>query len=366
MASSFHRRGKSVLRSVPGIKLSPYNAETVLSCGIPTLDYVLGGGLPLGSILLAEEDAFATYCKQLLKYYVAEGIEQKHVIFLGSGETDPVKFLKELPKAVYSVADLAAKPVTASCGEGDGDLKIAFRYQHMPKQEPLPDQSNVDRIFDFAERIESPKLANAQITTFEPCVERKLPCACKSTVVALTGAYASALREIGHVLEKSKSSDGSVQNAVRIALSGLGSPAWGNEQCLPAFLYALKCLTRGEPASVFVTVPPILAQHQPAVFLRCRRSADVVLKMQSFDDVERGANPLYKSYHGLLQVVKLSRTASLSVRMPDCDFLFHQRSKKFVLEKLHMPPELGGPKDDHHDTAGAKGMACASNQKFGF
>uniref|UniRef100_A0A131Y313 Elongator complex protein 4 n=1 Tax=Ixodes ricinus TaxID=34613 RepID=A0A131Y313_IXORI len=366
MASSFHRRGKPVSRIIPGIKLSPYNAETVLSCGIATLDYVLGGGLPLGSILLAEEDAFATYCKQLLKYYVAEGIEQRHVVFLASGETDPVKFLKELPKAVYGAADPTTKTVAASCGEGDGDLKIAFRYQHMPQQEPLPDQRNVDHIFDFAERIESTKLADAQITTFEPCVERKVSGVRRSTAAPLAGAYASVLGEIYQVLEKSKASDGTVQNAVRIILCGLGSPAWGNEQCLPAFLHALKCLTRGEHASVFVTVPPILAQHQPSVFLRCRRSADIVLKMQSFDDAERGANPLYKSYHGLLQVVKLSRTSSLSVRMPDCDFLFHQRSKKFVLEKLHMPPELGGSKDDHHEGAGAKGMACASNQKFGF
>lgn len=366
MASSFHRHSKPGFRSVPGTKLSPYNAETVLSCGIPTLDYVLGGGLPLGSILLAEEDAFATYCKQLLKYYVAEGIEQGHVVFLAGGETDPFNFLKELPKAVYGVADSSVKAVAASspCGDGDGDLKIAFRYQHMPKQEALPDQRNVDHIFDFAERIELAKLLRARITTFETCVEQ--PGALRSTAVGLADAYATALSEIGHVLEKSKTSDGSVQNAVRIVLCGLGSPAWGNEQCLPAFLHALKCLTRGEVASVFATVPPILAQHQPAVFLRCRRSADIVLKMQSFDDAERGANPLYKNYHGLLQVVKLSLTASLSVRMPDCDFLFHQRSKKFVLEKLHMPPELGGSRDDNHEGAGAKGMACASNQKFGF
>lgn len=364
MASSFQKHGKPSLRGIPGTKLSSYNTETVLSCGIPALDYVLGGGLPFGSVLLVEEDTFATYCKQLLKYYVAEGIERSHLVYLATAETDPLKFLKGLPRAVYDV-DLTSDAVAASRGGSDGDLKIAFRYEGMPKQESLPNHENAEYIFDFAERIESAKLAAAQITTFDPRVKEGVSGDVAAAAVLATD-YVRMLSDIAKILATSKGANDSAKNAVRIVLHGLGSPALGSEQSLPAFFHALKSLVRGETASVFATVPSVLAQHHSQIFLRCQRSSHAVLKLQSFDDIERCANPLYKNYHGLLQVVKLSRMTSLSLLMPDCDFLFHQRSKKFLIEKLHLPPDLGVDDIEPRREAKAVAMACASNQKYSF
>lgn len=61
MSSSFQKCAKTATRSIPGTKLSPLSVETVLSCGVSALDHILGGGLPLGGILLVEEDAFGVH-----------------------------------------------------------------------------------------------------------------------------------------------------------------------------------------------------------------------------------------------------------------------------------------------------------------
>uniref|UniRef100_A0A2R5LN95 Elongator complex protein 4 n=1 Tax=Ornithodoros turicata TaxID=34597 RepID=A0A2R5LN95_9ACAR len=359
MASSFRKCGKSTVRNIPGARLSLQNTETVLSCGIEAVDYILGGGLPVGGIFVLEEDCFATYSKQVVKYFVAEGIVQNHKVYFASGEADPQKWLRELPRT-QSCTTGAGVP---SSSEGDRDLKIAFRYDSHPKQESLPAQDTIGRYFDFTERIELEKLAAAQVITYGPC--QKSEKACQSHAGIMGAEYMSLLKDISSSLKDIKTPDGSITNVLRVSLNGLGSAAWGIPCQLPAFLYALKCIVREEPTTVLVTVPSHLAECYPSVSLQCRRIADIVLRLESFSDCTRSANPLFKNYHGLLHFAKISRTASHSYQMPGCDFLFHQRSKKFLIEKLHLPPDIGGSIDEKASERNV-GPACGENTKFSF
>ncbi|KAH7981828.1 elongator complex protein 4 [Rhipicephalus sanguineus] len=362
MSSSFQKSTRPAHRGIAGTKLSPHTAETVLSCGVSALDYILGGGLPLGGILLVEEDAFGTYCGQLLKYYVAEGIEQQHHIYLASGDFEPTKFLRELPKTLQAATGTATQQHASVVS--DGDLKIAFRYERMAKQDSLLDYEELNHVFDFSDRIESTKLASACVVTFDPC-ERWGKATDRHVGAALEPNYESVLAGVSRLVDKAKAEENQLHFAVRIALQGLCSPAWGSVAGFSSFLHTLKAVIRGEPVSAFVTVPAVITRAHPSVLRRCRRLADIVLKIQAFDDHERGANPLYKNYHGLLQIVKLCRLSSLGIRIPECDFLFHQRSKKFVVERLHLPPELG-PDENALAESKIPGLACASNQKFSF
>lgn len=363
MSSSFQKNTGPAHRGIAGTKLSPHTAETVLSCGVSAIDYIIGGGLPLGGIVLVEEDAFGTYCVQLLKYYVAEGIEQQHHIYFASGDFEQAKFLCELPKALQVTTGSAALHAPAPVAS-DGDLKIAFRYERMAKQDSLLDYEELNHVFDFSDRIESSKLAGASVVTFDPC-EKWQKGNSRCAGAALDSNYASVLAGVSRLVDKAKADENPLQFAVRVALQGLCSPTWGSLAGFSSFLHTLKSVIRGEPVSVFVTVPAVITGAHPSVLRRCRRLADIVIKLQAFDDQERGANPLYKNYHGLLQIVKLCRLSSLGIRMPECDFLFHQRSKKFVVERLHLPPDLGA---DENTPAESKlpGLACASNQKFNF
>lgn len=50
---------------------------------------VAGGGLPVGSILLMEEDKIGRYAKCLTKLFLAEGSVHKHAMFVANLDADP-------------------------------------------------------------------------------------------------------------------------------------------------------------------------------------------------------------------------------------------------------------------------------------
>lgn len=63
-------------------------------------DVFTGGGLPIGSILLIEEDKIGRYAKYLTKLFLAEGTVHKHALFVANYDSDPhetVFFLILLP-----------------------------------------------------------------------------------------------------------------------------------------------------------------------------------------------------------------------------------------------------------------------------
>ena len=45
---------------------------------------IVGGGLPVGSLLLIEEDLAGSYAKLVLKYFLAEGVYHRHSLHLTS------------------------------------------------------------------------------------------------------------------------------------------------------------------------------------------------------------------------------------------------------------------------------------------
>jgi elongator complex protein 4 len=49
------------------------HGQTLVSTGHPDLDRHLGGGLPLGSLLLLLEDGWSGHGTTLLRYFLAEG-----------------------------------------------------------------------------------------------------------------------------------------------------------------------------------------------------------------------------------------------------------------------------------------------------
>lgn len=75
--SAFLRRqplGRAVEVGVrPGL-----HGQTLLSTGIADLDRLLGGGLPLGSLLLLLEDSHSQQHLAFIKHYLAEGVACGH------------------------------------------------------------------------------------------------------------------------------------------------------------------------------------------------------------------------------------------------------------------------------------------------
>uniref|UniRef100_A0A8C3HCD7 Elongator complex protein 4 n=1 Tax=Chrysemys picta bellii TaxID=8478 RepID=A0A8C3HCD7_CHRPI len=160
-ATSFQRKvpASSRLAAIAGTRPSVRHGQLLLSSGLPSLDCVLGGGLAVGTLLLIEEDKYGIYSNLLFKYFLAEGIVCGHNLFVASAKEDPADILKELPAPLFD--DVHKNQVdekeTAikSKQESQESMKIAWRYQNLPKMENKAIMERVTNLSDTVVGLES-------------------------------------------------------------------------------------------------------------------------------------------------------------------------------------------------------------------
>ncbi|XP_016393644.1 elongator complex protein 4-like [Sinocyclocheilus rhinocerous] len=318
-ATSFQKKTRRKLVSILGTRPSVQNGQLLVSSGVSSLDYVIGGGLAVGTLLLVEEDRYDSYSRMLLKYFLAEGVVCGHELFLASARDHPDEIVQELPSPI--VDDVAGMKISEgqsqpSDPENPDTMKIAWRYQNQPR---------------------------VQYILFLSCSFSPLPV-----------PYHALLKSIQTVIRK-EGFDGStpqskVRNVLRLGLHSLGSVLWGDDVCckdnpahchaLTTFLYALRGLLRTSLSVAMVTVPSHLIQNR-AVMGRIIRLSDTAIALESFRGSEKETNPLYKDHHGLLHVRQLPRLNCLSCEVPDTkDLAFKLKRKQFTIERLHLPPDL--------------------------
>lgn len=134
---SFKKRNADQQPKLPsGSRLSAYNGQLLISTGVPSLDDILGGGQPVGTIMLIKEDRATTYAQLLLKYFIAQGIASGHQCAVASRDEDPEEMLKTLMWLSNSEKDDDDDNIKSSQAEGDSDrMKIAWRYSHLKRLE---------------------------------------------------------------------------------------------------------------------------------------------------------------------------------------------------------------------------------------
>ncbi|EDO39802.1 predicted protein [Nematostella vectensis] len=257
MATSFKKKSsRGRVLQIPGTRPSIHNNQLLVSTGIPSLDSVIGGGIAVGTVLLVEEDIYGSYARQLLKYFLAEGIVSGHSLFLASAELEPSAILKDLPYPMNEEDD--SEPGLSTPGRQEESMKIAWRYQQLPKVQSSLACSNFSHYFDLTRVMKEPRVHRLPITTFDATSEwsegiqnplyEKLISSLKQTICQ--GGYSTT-----HKQQQQKS-------ILRLALHGLGSQLWG-EACsatdfttgLPRFLYCLRAQLRSSFAVCMVTMP---------------------------------------------------------------------------------------------------------------
>ncbi|KAL4919829.1 Elongator complex protein 4 [Aspergillus aurantiobrunneus] len=112
--------------STPGVRPSPDDGRPTTSTGSPSLDNLLAGhgGLPIGKILLLEENGTTDFAGALLRYYAAEGVVQDqkvHIIGM------PEQWGRTLP-GLLGPAEAADEKSDKRKGER---MKIAWRYERL-------------------------------------------------------------------------------------------------------------------------------------------------------------------------------------------------------------------------------------------
>ena len=152
---SVFKRAAPSSNSIAGTRPSPYNSQPLLSTGLASLDDIFGGGLPLSSAVLVDQDADGVYADLLLRFWIAQGVQCKqHVIVVASSLDDaggPQGLTSSLmgPDRGDAVAGPAKDDDEDKHEEAAGKderLKIAFRYAKMKQHavtvpEPSPPSS---------------------------------------------------------------------------------------------------------------------------------------------------------------------------------------------------------------------------------
>ncbi|KAK9866712.1 hypothetical protein WJX84_000603 [Apatococcus fuscideae] len=120
------------------------HSRTLISTGLADLDGVLGGGLPLGSVLLILQDSWTPHASTLLKYFAAEGVACQQSIFWAAppgaappNEPGASPLMPPLPKQVAAQSSRAEKEQQAEtdAAEGDDGLRIAWQYRRLLKKQ---------------------------------------------------------------------------------------------------------------------------------------------------------------------------------------------------------------------------------------
>jgi elongator complex protein 4 len=111
----------------------------LVATGVPSLDDLLGGGLPLGSILLVlAPDAHSAWSRLIERYWIAQGLVLGHRIAV-AGE---LAAAKDLVQGCMWVDEKAEGAPAEEEGESEGEglaeeqtnrTKIAWRYEKMKK-----------------------------------------------------------------------------------------------------------------------------------------------------------------------------------------------------------------------------------------
>ncbi|XP_037788976.1 LOW QUALITY PROTEIN: elongator complex protein 4-like [Penaeus monodon] len=343
--SSFQKKGKVKVVSIPGTRPSLHNAQLLISTGLPSLDYLLGGGLAVGSLLIVEEDRYDVYSKLFLKYFLAEGVINYTYYSLANWTCPPSKFNSILPSSGYTNPKINLVLMTDT----------SYLLWRVINQNSC---SSIAYDSSLIDKVDVGLWDGKIIEEGKGMVKNKY--------------YWSLLQFIKKRIESgnlSTSFNKAKTNVMRIALHSLGSPLWGwefsqHEKDHPcnfstALFFYLRALVRSSFSIGMVTIPSHLFVD-PALMSRLTIAGDFVVRLESFQGSEKETNPVFKDYHGLFHIVKLSALNSLVPPLLDStDWVFRLKRRSLTIERLHLPPELSETVSrDQEETVTKSGPAC--------
>uniref|UniRef100_A0A8D0FP51 Elongator complex protein 4 n=1 Tax=Strix occidentalis caurina TaxID=311401 RepID=A0A8D0FP51_STROC len=303
-------------------------------------------------LVFTEEDKYGLYSNLLFKYFLAEGVVCGHELFVASAKEHPDNILKELPAPLLDDTyrnELGEEATAVKSEDFQDSMKIAWRYQNLPKTEASPTSTKFGHYYDVSKTMPPELFQSRNWHSFylpEELSLHPLPLHLPCKLTPARRAYTRLLQSIQRIIYQ-EGFDGSdpqkkQKNILRIGIQSLGSMLWGDDICssdtpedihsLTKFLYVLRALLRKSLSACIITVPAHLIQNK-AIMERVTNLSDMVVGLESFIGSERETNPLYKDYHGLVHVHQIPRLNSLICDVSDTkDLAFRLKRKLFTIE----------------------------------
>ncbi|EIW64418.1 PAXNEB-domain-containing protein [Trametes versicolor FP-101664 SS1] len=366
--SAFKRRTTTKQPPLPaGTRTSPGSTATVItSTGIPSLDDILGGGLPLScSLLVLAPDAHTAYGELVVKYAAAQGLASGQRVCVVDPRAD--SFLAEcmwMPgsNAPIPTSSVAALSIAADdedderASEHDTKIKIAWRYEQMKQFQttvPSSSQSTDDycRTFDLTcripEAIVDAARSDGRFLDVSPDEDapKEARRSCTTVIRRLTEMLARSDLETEPL-------------ATRICIPALGSYEWGDltPQDICYFLHSLRALLRRYPrACASVCLAPHLCQEAyggPGWVQKLGWLTDAAVTLAAFSS-NPSLTAMFSSHHGLVHIHTLPSPHTL---LPPSDkfstlrglsssgennLAFKCMRKRLIFETLHLDVEGG-------------------------
>ncbi|XP_061513084.1 elongator complex protein 4 [Anopheles gambiae] len=358
--SGFVKRKRAL--NINGTRLSVHTGQSIISLGNPSLDHVFGGGFPIGSIIGIGEDKHGNYARVLSKYFLAEGIVNKHPLVVATMDEDATQLINKLPTPLEE-SKTADNNSTMPEPE---TMRIAFRYNQLtPVDSEQKPATSLGHYFDLTKTMSPDMLLAHDVTCWNGGeLETNAP-EFGSFNNPHYASLLSCIRSKAGEQQFNAASDESSKNVLRICLNSMGSPLWYGKQFSEDFLrfmVLLKAIVRNTLSVCLITVPLHLFNHLDDVYLskKVRNMFDFSFDLEAFaGQMEEQANPAFKEYHGLLNITKITPFNSLASYHPKTrDLAFKLKRSKFVIEKLHLPPDIAD--EDGASKSQVPTMSCAS------
>lgn len=348
---SFVRKHTSNASASSSTHSTPGVAYQTISTGIPSLDDILGGGLPFGSVLLVlGTDLHTSYPDLIHRYFVAQGLASGHdVIVVGKDAEEMVSNcmwmqLPEIADRNDNDDDNESSSMESARSLG---IKIAWRYENMKQfQTSVAHEGSTRSSYplDLTMRIPDHIL--------------------KGAISSEQLHYMHADRKIFASLDAlfmSKPND-----IFRLSIPLLGSPDWGDlsPSDLLRFLHRLRALLRQHATRVCacVSLPVWLLKDDfggAGWLKKLALLSDGCIRLQSFA-ADPWLSAMFPSQHGLVHIENLpvpyslvtpsdrfselrglSSFSSTDTGGGENNLAFKCTRKRFIIETLHLDVEGG-------------------------
>lgn len=202
----------------------------------------------------------------MFKYFIAEGVVNKHSSFIASQDTNPHQIISDLP-AVEEASLSSTKKVDNS---NKDEMKIAWRYQNMKIFDSSPHESSAfGHYYDLTRKMSKETLESVSIESWDG---ENIKSQCHTFE---NNAYMDLLLSIDKTITSGEFSVLQVpktRNILRIGLQSLGSRLWlsdsekKSQKDLLKFLYMFRALLRESFAVAVITIPALNFDDQAVGF----------------------------------------------------------------------------------------------------